>query len=38
MKFKAIRSKFLDGLKSVQNIVAGKGSLPILREDRPRFR
>ena len=31
MKFKAIRSKFLDGLKSVQNIVAGKGSLPILQ-------
>ena len=31
MKFKIIRSKFLDGLKSVQNIVAGKGSLPILQ-------
>ena len=31
MKFKVIRSKFLDGLKSVQNIVAGKGSLPILQ-------
>jgi DNA polymerase-3 subunit beta len=31
MKFKTIRSKFLDGLKSVQNIVAGKGSLPILQ-------
>ena len=31
MKFKIIRSKFLEGLKSVQNIVAGKGSLPILQ-------
>lgn len=31
MKFKIIRSKFIDGLKSVQNIVAGKGSLPILQ-------
>ena len=31
MKFKVMRSKFLDGLKSVQNIVAGKGSLPILQ-------
>jgi len=31
MKFKVVRSKFLDGLKSVQNIVAGKGSLPILQ-------
>lgn len=31
MKFKVIRSKFLDGLKGVQNIVAGKGSLPILQ-------
>ena len=31
MKFKVIRSKFLEGLKSVQNIVAGKGSLPILQ-------
>ena len=30
MKFKIARSKFLEGLKSVQNIVAGKGSLPIL--------
>ena len=31
MKFTIIRSKFLEGLKSVQNIVAGKGSLPILQ-------
>ena len=31
MKFKIIRSKFLDGLKSVQNIVAGKGSLAVLQ-------
>lgn len=31
MKFKIIRSKFLDGLKAVQNIVAAKGSLPILQ-------
>ena len=31
MKFKITRSKFLDGLKTVQNIVAGKGSLPILQ-------
>ena len=31
MKFKIIRSKFLEGLKSVQNIVAGKGSLPVLQ-------
>lgn len=31
MKFKIIRSKFLDGLKCVQNIVAGKGSLAILQ-------
>ena len=31
MKFKIIRSQFLEGLKSVQNIVAGKGSLPILQ-------
>lgn len=31
MKLKIIRSKFLEGLKSVQNIVAGKGSLPILQ-------
>jgi len=31
MKFKVIRSKFIEGLKSVQNIVAGKGSLPIIQ-------
>lgn len=31
MKFKIIRSNFIEGLKSVQNIVAGKGSLPILQ-------
>ncbi len=31
MKLKVIRSKFIEGLKSVQNIVAGKGSLPILQ-------
>jgi len=31
MKFKIVRSKFLEGLKSVQNIVAGKGSLQILQ-------
>ena len=31
MKFNIIRSRFLEGLKSVQNIVAGKGSLPILQ-------
>lgn len=31
MKFKIGRSKFLEGLKAVQNIVAGKGSLPILQ-------
>ena len=31
MKFKIVRSKFLEGLKSVQNIVATKGSLPILQ-------
>lgn len=31
MKFKIIRSKFLEGLKSVQNIVVGKGSLPVLQ-------
>ena len=31
MKFKIVRSKFLEGLKSVQGIVAGKGSLPILQ-------
>ena len=31
MKFRIVRSKFLEGLKSVQNIVVGKGSLPILQ-------
>lgn len=31
MKFKIIRSKFIESLKSVQNIVAGKGSLPIIQ-------
>jgi len=31
MKFKIMRSAFLEGLKAVQNIVAGKGSLPILQ-------
>ena len=31
MKFKILRSKFIEGLKSVQNIVASKGSLPILQ-------
>ena len=31
MKFKIVRSQFIEGLKSVQNIVAGKGSLPILQ-------
>ena len=31
MKFKIVRSKFIEGLKSVQNIVASKGSLPILQ-------
>ena len=31
MKFKIIRSKFLEGLKSVQNVVAGRGSLPIIQ-------
>ena len=31
MKFNIIRSRFLEGLKAVQNIVAGKGSLPILQ-------
>ena len=31
MKFSIVRSAFLEGLKSVQNIVAGKGSLPILQ-------
>jgi len=31
MKFKILRANFLEGLKSVQNIVAGKGSSPILQ-------
>jgi len=31
MKFKIIRSNFIEGLKSVQNIVSGKGSLPIIQ-------
>ncbi len=31
MKIKIIRSKFLDGLKKVQNIVASKGSLQIIQ-------
>ena len=31
MKFKIVRSKFLEGLKSVQNIVASKGTLPVLQ-------
>ena len=31
MKFKIVRSKFLEGLKSVQNIVGAKGSLPVLQ-------
>ena len=31
MKFSIIRSEFIEGLKKVQNIVAGKGSLPILQ-------
>ena len=31
MKFKIVRSKFLEGLKSVQNIVGGKASLAILQ-------
>ena len=31
MKFQIVRSTFIEGLKSVQNIVAGKGSLPILQ-------
>ena len=34
MKFKIVRSKFLEGLKSVQGIVAGKGSLPVLNNVR----
>lgn len=31
MKFKIVRSRFLEGLKKVQNIVAGKGSLQIIQ-------
>jgi len=31
MKFTIIRSQFIEGLKSVQNVVAAKGSLPILQ-------
>ena len=31
MKFTIIRSKFLDGLKAVQSVVASKGSLPVLQ-------
>ena len=31
MKFTIVRSKFLEGLKSVQNVVAAKGSLPVLQ-------
>ena len=31
MKIKIVRSQLLEGLKSVQNIVVGKGSLPILQ-------
>lgn len=31
MKFKIMRSNFLECLKAVQNIVGGKGSLPILQ-------
>lgn len=31
MKIKIVRSKFLDGLKKVQNIVASKGSLQIIQ-------
>jgi DNA polymerase-3 subunit beta len=31
MKFKILRSKFIEGLKSVQNIVGSKGSLSILQ-------
>ncbi len=31
MKFKIVRSKFFDGLKKVQNIVGGKGSLLIIQ-------
>ena len=31
MKFKVIRSKFIESLKSVQNIVPGKGTLQIMQ-------
>ena len=31
MKLKIIRSKFIEGLKAVQNVVAGRGSLPIMQ-------
>jgi len=31
MQFKIVRSKFLEGLNSVQGIVAAKGSMPILQ-------
>ena len=31
MKFKIVRSKFLDGLKKVQNIVGAKGSMLIIQ-------
>ena len=31
MKIKILRSKFIEALKAVQNIVAGRGSLPIIQ-------
>lgn len=31
MKIKILRGKFIEGLKAVQNIVAGRGSLPIIQ-------
>lgn len=31
MKFKIEKTRFIEGLKAVQNIVAGKGSLPIMQ-------
>lgn len=31
MKFKIVRSRFLEAIKSVQNIVPSKGSLPVLQ-------
>lgn len=31
MKVKILRAKFIEGLKAVQNIVAGRGSLPIIQ-------